>query len=155
MHAPTRFFILSCLALCICFILQACSAPKKVRLVARVGTLAIDGDIGAHSKGSGVGGKVSVGKLGLDDDDDVTMTVSQHCLTCHVGELPNPELHAKHMESDVECHKCHMPQVSSDPRKYSIHDHKFFFGQPESLTPLPVEKTCETCHDDANSGSSG
>ncbi len=86
----------------------------------------------------------------LDDDDDVTMTVSQHCVTCHVGELPNPELHAKHMESDVECHKCHMPQVSSDPRKYSIHDHKFFFGQPESLTPLPVDKTCETCHDDAN-----
>jgi hypothetical protein len=70
MLAPTRFFIPACLALFAILILQACSAPKKVRLVARVGTLAIDGDLGAHSKGRDVGGKVSVGKLGLDDDDD-------------------------------------------------------------------------------------
>ena len=70
MHAPARFLTLPCLALCAGLILQACSAPKKVRLVARVGTLAIDGDISAHSKRRDVGGKVSVGKLGLDNDDN-------------------------------------------------------------------------------------
>jgi hypothetical protein len=76
-----------------------------------------------------------------------TMTVSEHCMTCHEKTWPESRLHAKHLDSEVHCNKCHIPKLAPGGDKYSIHDHKFYFGMPKVSEWKPLTETCAECHE--------
>jgi hypothetical protein len=80
------------------------------------------------------------------------MSVSDHCLTCHGGTWPKTSLHTKHLDKDVQCDSCHIPAIAPGGDKYSVHDHKFYFGKPAAKESVPVTRTCVGCHPDRKNG---
>ncbi len=74
------------------------------------------------------------------------MTPSEFCLSCHAGDRPGDRVHAGHADRGVECHRCHVPSVDRSGRRQSVHDHKFFFGEP-ATEPFPTPReSCGGCH---------
>jgi hypothetical protein len=60
------------------------------------------------------------------------------CRTCHREKFENYTKHSQHLESTAICTDCHLTKLSPNKERYSIHDHKFDFSQPES--------ECTECH---------
>ncbi len=63
---------------------------------------------------------------------------SEYCGTCHRKTYKNQKDHAFHTEQQAACDDCHVPTVTRDGRRYSIHDHKFDFSR--------AKPPCEECH---------
>jgi formate-dependent nitrite reductase cytochrome c552 subunit len=61
-------------------------------------------------------------------------------------------VHAKHLEKDISCEKCHNPTVTQGGDRYSIHDHKFYFGKPALTKAQKVDQTCKSCHEKRKEG---
>lgn len=83
------------------------------------------------------------------------MTPPQFCLSCHSGDRPDDDIHARHAEGGVPCHRCHVPSVDPSGRRQSVHDHKFFFGDPDPGGPRAPGETCAGCHGDSKPASRG
>lgn len=83
------------------------------------------------------------------------MTPSEFCLSCHEGDRPENRVHADHAGRGVECHLCHVPSADRSGRRQSVHDHKFFFGEPSpERSPTPRD-SCAECHDRGGLSSRG
>ncbi len=63
---------------------------------------------------------------------------SEYCGGCHVQLYSRYKDHAFHTEAQAECVDCHVPTVTHDGQRYSIHDHRFDFSQPRP--------PCAECH---------
>jgi hypothetical protein len=75
------------------------------------------------------------------------MSPSEYCLSCHGKSWPETPLHRSHREREVHCHRCHVPALAPGGDRYSIHDHKFLFLEPETTIPLSLDEACGQCHD--------
>ncbi len=78
--------------------------------------------------------------------DEIFLSSSEFCATCHAWQWGNYRRHSKHDPDEAECIHCHTPKLSRDLKTYSIHDHKFQFGQPVYGKDLPMEDRCRSCH---------
>lgn len=74
------------------------------------------------------------------------LTPSEYCMTCHKRDLPRTNLHMSHLIDAIKCHDCHQPKLTPDKERYSIHDHKFMFLEPEYKVKFSVEESCKHCH---------
>jgi formate-dependent nitrite reductase cytochrome c552 subunit len=63
---------------------------------------------------------------------------SEYCQTCHYQYYDYFDKHTRHDKEQVQCDDCHVPLLASSGDRYSIHDHRFDFSQPES--------PCSECH---------
>ncbi len=95
----------------------------------------LDCDACKNFRGQGAGGKAKA-----------TLSPSEYCLSCHRKDLPRDDLHGKHGERGVHCHRCHGPLVSPGGKQYSIHDHKFLFMAAEAPQALAPRDACRQCH---------
>lgn len=75
------------------------------------------------------------------------MTPSEYCLSCHQENRPDTRLHSRHLDAEVHCHRCHVPDLVPGGESYSIHDHKFLFLPPETEVSLTLDQACAQCHD--------
>lgn len=85
-------------------------------------------------------------------ETETKMTVTDHCLTCHEKSLKKSDTHTRHTEKGVSCEKCHNPMVAPGGERYSIHDHKFYFGKPTAAKAVKTEATCKGCHEKRKDG---
>ncbi|NOY86029.1 MAG: hypothetical protein GXP52_01845 [Deltaproteobacteria bacterium] len=76
---------------------------------------------------------------GITVSEHRMMSRSEYCGTCHRKIYPAYEEHSMHTEAQAECADCHVPTVTDNGDRYSIHDHKFDFSRPA----MP----CIECHD--------
>lgn len=74
------------------------------------------------------------------------MTTSEHCLSCHRRDTPKDDTHRRHAEAAVACLQCHGPLLEKRRGAYSVHDHKFVFGKPESTQRAARAENCTRCH---------
>jgi len=70
------------------------------------------------------------------------MTPSEYCGTCHTFRYNKYEKHSGHDPEKTQCDDCHVPTLIASGERYSIHDHKFNFSQPEP--------PCTECHEEAD-----
>jgi hypothetical protein len=84
----------------------------------------------------------------LDSKEKVQMTPSEYCLSCHRDDWPGDSLHQDHLQDGVHCHRCHVPEVAPGGKRFSIHDHKFLFLEPEVAEAVPPREACGHCHPD-------
>ncbi len=76
---------------------------------------------------------------GITVKEERYMTRDEYCGTCHTKIYKVSSVHSRHSPQTVQCVDCHAPTMARDGQRYSIHDHKFDFSQPE----LP----CTECHE--------
>jgi len=69
------------------------------------------------------------------------LSISEYCGTCHKFRYDKFEKHSGHDPEKLECDDCHVPTLAPSGDRYSIHDHKFNFSQPEP--------PCTECHEEA------
>ncbi len=74
------------------------------------------------------------------------MSASEYCLSCHQRTWTKTDLHARHLEREVHCQRCHVPALAPSGAGHSIHDHKFLFGKPEAPRALSLRESCSQCH---------
>ncbi|MHB8767168.1 MAG: multiheme c-type cytochrome [Deferrisomatales bacterium] len=74
------------------------------------------------------------------------LSPAEFCLSCHRDTWPRTELHTGHLAKKVQCHRCHVPRLDRSGKRYSIHDHKFLFLDPEAPRNLTPREACAQCH---------
>lgn len=79
-------------------------------------------------------------------DPEYRLTSDEMCGTCHRDIKKNQRDHAGHEPAVAGCIDCHVPLLEESRARYSIHDHKFQFGEPKP-EHLAGGDPCEGCHE--------
>jgi hypothetical protein len=78
--------------------------------------------------------------------EELTLTSSELCATCHQWHWRNYRAHSRHAPDDAGCIDCHAPAVVRGGKAYSIHDHRFQFAAPVAAENVSLEGSCRRCH---------
>ncbi len=79
-------------------------------------------------------------------DPEYRLTADEMCGTCHREIKKNQRAHADHAPEVAGCIDCHVPLLNETRTRYSIHDHKYQFGEPKP-EHVAGGDPCAGCHE--------
>lgn len=74
------------------------------------------------------------------------MTPTEYCLSCHKDVGSSSGVHKRHAGAGLSCLQCHPPLLARGGHRYTVHDHKFLFLEPERRAGTPTDDACKKCH---------